>query len=299
MKTQHLAILSLLINSAVWGLSWIGFKSLNTQGIHPLWMTAIISSVGFLGLWIYRPAASIEVFRSPALRWVVIAAGLTNVCFNTAVALGDVLRVTLLFYLMPVWAALLAYIVLGEYINRWQSLRLIIGLSGAGLILWQPQMGFPLPTTLPDWLGITGGACFAANNIGLRKASAASDWARSQAMFMGGTLCSMILAIVLAVTHIIDWPNIILNPTIFSAILEMGMWSVLFLVANYSVQYGAARLPANLTALIMLTEIFIAGSSSAFFGVSVLRWQEWVGGILILLSPFLFNKQYDPKKTML
>jgi drug/metabolite transporter (DMT)-like permease len=75
-----------------------------------------------------------------------------------------------------------------------------------------------------------------------------------------------------------------------SAALELGLWALLFLIANYGVQYGAARLPANLTALIMLSEIFIAGVSSAMLGTSNLRWQELVGGVLILISPFLFAK---------
>jgi drug/metabolite transporter (DMT)-like permease len=73
-------------------------------------------------------------------------------------------------------------------------------------------------------------------------------------------------------------------------LIEVGLWAVLFLLANYGVQYGAARLPANLTALIMLSEIFIAGVSSALLGASDLRWQELVGGALILVSPFLWAK---------
>ena len=38
----------------------------------------------------------------------MLAAGTTNATFNWAVTLGDVVRVVLLFYLMPLWAVLLA-----------------------------------------------------------------------------------------------------------------------------------------------------------------------------------------------
>ena len=39
---------------------------------------------------------------------------MTNVGFNWAVTMGDVVRVVLLFYLMPLWAVLLAWPLLGE-----------------------------------------------------------------------------------------------------------------------------------------------------------------------------------------
>jgi drug/metabolite transporter (DMT)-like permease len=290
MTVYRWAVLGLLVNATVWGLSWIGFKSLNAQGLHPLWMTAVISGVAFAAVFAAKPAATLEVLKSPALRMVLFAAGMTNICFNTAVTLGDVLRVTLLFYLMPVWAAVLAHFFLGEPVNRVQTLRLIVGLLGAMLVLWQPSMGVPIPASLSDWLGIAGGFFFALNNVSLRKAQAASDNARAQAMFMGGFVCSAALAAVLASSGTIAWPSAMAAGSFPSTLIEVGLWALLFLVANYGVQYGAARLPANLTALIMLSEIFIAGISSAMLGASSLRWQELVGGALILVSPFLFTK---------
>jgi drug/metabolite transporter (DMT)-like permease len=291
MTVYRWAVLGLLVNASVWGLSWIGFKSLNAQGLHPLWMTAVISGVACVVVCLAKPAATLEVLRSPALRMVLLAAGLTNICFNTAVTLGDVLRVTLLFYLMPVWAAILAHFFLGEPVNRVQTLRLILGLLGAVLVLWQPNMGLPIPSNMSDALGIAGGFFFALNNVSLRKAQAASDSARAQAMFMGGFVCSAALALALASIGSIDWPNGMATSGLSSALLELLMWAVLFLVANYGVQYGAARLPANITALIMLSEIFIAGISSAALGQSDLRWQVVVGGALILISPFLWSQK--------
>ncbi len=292
MTVQRWAILGLLVNATVWGLSWIGFKSLNAQGLSPLWMTAVISGVAFVAVFALKPAATVEVMRNPALRMVFIAAGLTNICFNTAVTLGDVLRVTLLFYLMPVWAAVLAHFFLGEAIQRAQTLRLLIGLIGAMLVLWQPSMGIPIPSNVSDWLGIAGGFFFALNNVGLRKARAASDNARAQAMFMGGFVCSTVLAVVLASNGALSWPTALISGAQFNAVLELAFWAILFLLANYGVQYGAARLPANLTALIMLIEILIAGASSVWLGTSNLNWQVLAGGCLILVSPLLFNQDH-------
>jgi drug/metabolite transporter (DMT)-like permease len=289
MTVYRWAVFGLLANAMVWGLSWIGFKSLNAQGLHPLWMTAVISGAAFAVLFSAKPSATMEVLRSPKLRMVLLAAGLTNICFNTAVTLGDVLRVTLLFYLMPVWAAVLAHFFLGEPVNRAQTVRLLVGLLGAMLVLWQPSMGLPIPASFADWLGIAGGFFFALNNVSLRQAKAASDNARAQAMFMGGFVCSAGLAMVLASNGTIAWPAALVGATLPAVALELGMWAILFLIANYGVQYGAARLPANVTALVMLCEIFIAGVSSALLGTSNLSWQVITGGVLILMSPFLYQ----------
>jgi drug/metabolite transporter (DMT)-like permease len=297
MSMNRWAILGLLVNATVWGLSWIGFKSLNAQGLHPLWMTAVISGFACVVMCLAKPAATLEVLRNPALRMVLLAAGLTNICFNTAVTIGDVLRVTLLFYLMPVWAAIMAHYFLGEPLNRVQTLRLLIGLLGAMLVLWQPSMGLPIPSSLSDALGIAGGFFFALNNVSLRKAQAASDNARAQAMFIGGFACSTLLAMVLASVGSISWPTGLGAAglgSVLDAVLVLMMWALFFLAANYGVQFGAARLPANVTALIMLSEIFIAGISSAVLGHSEIRWQDLLGGALILISPFLGAQKHAP-----
>jgi len=52
--------------------------------------------------------------RQPGLVLLGLAAGFTNVGFNWAVTQGDVVRVVLLFYLMPLWSVLLAWAFLGE-----------------------------------------------------------------------------------------------------------------------------------------------------------------------------------------
>ena len=284
-----LPILGLLINAIVWGLSWIAFQDAAARGLHPLWMTAAINGFAVLVLCAYRPRVLGEVFRTPALLGVLVAAGLTNVCFNTAVTVGDVLRVTLLFYLMPVWAALLAHWFLGEKLDLTAGLRLAVGLCGAGLVLWSTKTGLPVPQGWGDWLGIAGGVGFALNNVMLRRAHAASDTGRGIAMFVGGFLCSAVLAAILAGLGYMTWPSQI--PTIHYSdiVLNLVFWSVLFFAANMGVQYGAARLPANLTALIMLFEVAVAAVSSIALGAAVLRWQDAVGGVLILAAPFLFS----------
>lgn len=69
-----------------------------------MWATALIYAVALVCLLVWQPQAWRGLIRYPALWWLALASGLTNVGFNWAVTTGDVVRVVLLFYLMPAWS---------------------------------------------------------------------------------------------------------------------------------------------------------------------------------------------------
>lgn len=107
------AALALVVNAFVWGVSWWPLRQLQAQGLHPLWATAGVYLVSLLVLALLRPGAWRGFAGRPQLLLLMAAAGLTNVGFNWAVTVGDVVRVVLLFYLMPAWTVLLAWALLG------------------------------------------------------------------------------------------------------------------------------------------------------------------------------------------
>ncbi len=70
---------------------------------------------------------------------LVLASGCTNAAFNWGVTVGDVVRVVLLFYLMPMWAVLLARWLLHEPLHAGVLLRSALALGGALVVLWPPE----------------------------------------------------------------------------------------------------------------------------------------------------------------
>ena len=76
-------------------------RELAALGLHPLWLTGFIYSIAVVVLVLARPSAPGHVLRNRSLWWLVLASGGTYACFNWGVAIGDVVRVVLLFYLMP------------------------------------------------------------------------------------------------------------------------------------------------------------------------------------------------------
>ncbi len=285
-----LAVAGLLANATIWGLSWMPFRALSAEGLHPLWATGIIYAVAAAALAAARPAALRECLGHGGLLWLALAAGLTNALFNSAVAIGDVVRVVLLFYLMPIWALLLARWLLDEPFTARALVRIVIGLAGAMLVLHEPGMGLPLPRSLADWLAIAGGMAFALNNVALRRLASSGAAARTLSMLGGAVVLPLVAATLLASGGAIGWPGGVAG----GAVATLALWSMLFLLANLGLQYGAARLPANVTAVIMLSEVLVAAGSSWLAGAAHLRLPDLVGGALIILAPWLFVERARP-----
>ncbi len=275
-----LAALGLLVNAFIWGVSWWPFRQLESLGIHPLWATALVYLIGTAILLLARPSTWRSFREFPALWVLMIAAGLTNVGFNWAVTVGDVVRVVLLFYLMPAWVVLLAWPILGERPNAGSLGRLALALAGVIIVLKTEASPWPWPGTLPDYLALMGGFSFALTNVMLRKLGSAPPAAGMLAMFAGGVLMAGLAAVLgMRVGLVSALPAVSIDWA-----LGVGGLSLMFLVANFGLQYGAARLSANTGALIMLSEVVFASGSAVVLGAGTLTPRILLGGGLILLA---------------
>ncbi len=296
---SRLAIAGLLFNACAWGLSWWPFRELSERGLHALWATVIVYALGVAGITVWRPRAWAQLWRARPLWWLLLAAGTTNATFNWAVTIGDVMRVVLLFYLMPLWAVLLARLLLGEPLSGSALCRVALALAGAAIVLWpsgdaalagagsaQAASGtlasWPLPRTLAEWLGLAGGFAFALTNVMLRREAAQPESARALAMFLGGALVAGAVALILGSQGQVPWPGP-MAPWAVGVLLLTG-W---FLAANLTLQYGAARVPANVTAVVMVSEVLFAGGSAVALGASQLTPGLALGALLILGASLL------------
>ncbi|MBN9427479.1 MAG: DMT family transporter [Burkholderiales bacterium] len=273
-----LALACLLFNAFVGGVSWWPFRQLNALGLHSLWATGLAFLFSTLVITLWRPRAWLGLLRRPALWWLVLASGATNAAFNWGVMVGEVVRVVLLFYLMPVWSLLLARVLLRETVPPAALARVGMALAGALIVLWQPAIGLPLPGSLADWLGLVGGAAFAGVNVLVRRYRDSSDDTRALAMFFGGFVVATAIALAMSAAGRIAF---VPAPTPLWVSGVAGLALVL-LAANFGLQYGAARLPAAVTSIIMLSEVAFAAASSAWLSGERLDARTLIGGALIL-----------------
>jgi drug/metabolite transporter (DMT)-like permease len=276
-----LAVLALVFNAATWGLAWLPIRMLTEAGLHPLWATAMIYLAATAGLaLVMRSRLAAGLRQARGLWWLAAASGLTNASFNWAVTLTDVARVALLFYLMPVWAALLARWLLKEPLTRLVIVRIAVALAGAAFVFFDPSPRPGAASLLADALAVTAGMAFAANTVLLRKLAGQSRAAIAVAMFSGAALTPLLVGLLLTGIG-----------TTLALPAAPGLWLVLvaltaaaYLLGNLALQYGAARLPANTTALIMLTEVIVAAASGAWLAGEALSSRVLVGGLLIIAA---------------
>ncbi|MEO7548226.1 MAG: DMT family transporter [Ramlibacter sp.] len=272
--------LALLLNAFVWGISWWPFRALQGHGLHPLWATALIYTVSLACLLAIKPRAWRSFGGNPLLWLLVVAAGLTNVGFNWAVTVGDVVRVVLLFYLMPAWSVLLAWPLLGVRPTAAALVRLALALTGVMVVLQAGGATWPVPESLADWMALMGGFSFALTNILLRRMRTVAAEARILAMFFGGTVMAAGAALAGMAQGLVMAP-----PPLPAAGVAVALGlSLAFLAGNIALQYGASRLHAHTTALIMLSEVIFASVSSIAAGASEPSLRIWIGGALILAA---------------
>ena len=300
-----LAVLALALNALVWGLSWWPLHQLHAQGLHPLWATAAVFALAALVLTFISPQGWHHFKEHPQLWWLMAASGLTNIGFNWAVTTGDVVRVVLLFYLMPTWALLLAWWMLGERPTRGALMRLSLALVGVLLVLKTPESSWPLPQDLPDALALLAGFTFALTNIWLLRLQHTPESSRMVAMFGGGALMATVCAAVATFAGVIPAVEVMsLNGFDDSTLQALATWapyvvglSFAFLVSNFTLQYGAARLSAHTTAMVMMSEVVFASVSSVALGASTLSWRIGLGGGMIVLAALLASQAHTDKNS--
>jgi len=278
-----LPVFALLCNAFLWGLSWWPFRQMQAAGLHPLWATAFMYTLVCVVMLLARPRALRDLLHQPALWLLALNSGVNNMAFNWAVTIGDVVRVVLLFYLMPAWLVLLAWRLLGERPTPQALARLALAFAGVALVLVPAgaSAGSLLANlSLADGLALIGGLTFAMTNVLLRRLQAVPGQARMLAMFAGCMLLGWVGALVGQGAGMVPaFPAFDLRWAAVAVALAL-----LLMLGNWALQYGAARLPTAITGVVMLSEVLFASVSSVLLGAAELHARTLVGGALIVLA---------------
>ena len=289
--------LMLTFNAIFWGLSWIPLKWFHHQGIHGLWMTAICYGLVVLSLLIYSRKPFHSLLINPGLWAMALAYGVTNSAFNWALSIGEVVRVIILFYLMPVWMVIFSRLILNQKLGVEGGVRLAFAMTGMLLVLVPETKAEPSQTSvLIDGLAILAGLCFGLANVLVRRFRAIKEIDRSFAMFIGSALIPLLTILALglfdlspALPFYVGELDVERTRYIWPALVGMAVGLGL---ANFALQVGGSRLPTQLTGLILLSEIVIASLSSMWLMQTTITLPEFIGGSIIVSAALwgLFRK---------
>ncbi len=290
-KQNILPVAGVLSGALVWGLIWYPYRLLQEAGVSGALATLITFGLAMLfgAAWLprlWRELPSVGGWGA----LLVLSAGGANFGYVLAMLHGDVMRVLLLFYLAPLWTVLLSYWLLQEKLNRYGYGVIALSVSGALVMLWQPQQGLPVPQNLSEWIGLAAGICFALSNVVSRRAAHISIEAKSFSVWLGTATLTLPL-LVYQGGAIVQLASISVTHWIVLLILGGVMCSV-----SYAVQYGVTHLPSNRAMLLFLFELVIAAISSYFLAGEAMSLRDWLGAALIV-SASLFSGRLHTSET--
>ncbi len=273
-KDRYGAVAALLVGAGAWGLLWYPLRDFARHGLSGVWLAVMLfagASVAGLLLGFARG----RLVTGPWRVWFALAAlgGITNVGFVLAVLHDNILRVTLLFYLSPVWSVLLARVFLRERLSFVVLLGIAAALGGTMMLLWR-DAAFEL--RFPDVLALIAGASFAAANVILRAHPRLSLEAKVVSTFFGVVFVGLLVLGLRAHGAPSASGLVLASAAVFGG---LGIF-----VMTWLVQYGVTVLPVRQSAVILLFEVITAAFSQHVLLHTVLGSQGWWGAAIIALG---------------
>lgn len=262
----------LLCTSVLWGASWVPLKALHSKGADGL--ALIACAYGVLALialpWLWQARASL-VRHWHWLLAIVLFGGAANVSFSYAIIYGDVVRVMVLFYLLPVWGVLGGRFILKEPTAWWRWCGVVMALAGAFIILGGPNM-LAQPINRLDFIAIASGIFFAASNLVFRGVQQVRLPPKLFALFLGSSLLA----------HLLLPPEQAWTQAQFPlgwVLLYATTW---LLLANWGSLWAITQMPAGRSAIILIMELITAVVTQVAFAEQTLQGYVWLGGSLIM-----------------
>jgi drug/metabolite transporter (DMT)-like permease len=269
-------VAAVALPASLWGLWWLPLRALAEAGLSGPAVNAALYGIASLALlpWFWRRRA-----RIAAGGLLLLGAGglfgAALVAWNLALIQGEVVRVTLLFYLAPVWATLLAVLLLREPVGRLRVLSVVLGLAGAAVLLGFAA-GLPLPRSLGDWLGLAAGVLFALSVTLVRKGEAISGLEQTMVSFAAAALLSLLL--------LAAGPPPDATPSV-AVLAWAALAALVWLVpCTWLLLWGARFLEPGRVSLLLLLEVAVAALSAALLAGEPFGLREASGCLLILAA---------------
>ena len=290
-KSPVLPIFALLASATLWGLIWYPYRLLSEAGVSGLMSSFITYGLALLiGVPFYFKA--LRSIRGSVWLWlaITVTSGWTNIAYVLAVIDGEIMRVMLLFYLAPLWTIVFSRLILGERLGRVGYLIMLLSLSGAMVMLWQPDGRLPLPASRAEWIGMSAGLCFALTNVLSRRAQTISIEAKSLGIWLGAVIVA--LPLLLLQSHAFDglagWSGTVWGGLVLVALAMVGV--------TLCIQYGLVHIAANRAIVILLFELIVAAISAYLLAGESLQGKEWLGAAMIVAAS-LFSGHLEHKES--
>lgn len=277
-KQSHiiLPVLALLLGATLWGVFWYPLRLLEQNGLVGLWATLMIYGAALVvGLPVVLKRRY-PLVRPGLLLVLAVVSAWCNIAFILAILEGNVVRVTLLFFLSPLWTVILSKFILDEPLTRSARITLLLALVGALIMLWDSEMGVPWPQGQADWLALSSGFAFALANVLIRKMHDVEIWVKTVSTWCGAVTLSAVWILVAGIALPAVEPEVVVG--------ALSLGAVGMVLMTLVVLYGVTHMPAHRSAVILLFELVVGAVSAQLLTDEHVMLNEWGGGLLIVLA---------------
>lgn len=274
-----LPVIVLFLSSIGWGLTWLPIKYLNAQGMEGPLLVLIAFSAALLCL--------LPLFIRQRQQWlsklnfmllIALFGGFANLAFQVAIFYGDVIRVMILFYLLPVWSVVGGVLFLKETVDTKRVVTVIAALLGAFLILGGITL-FQQPPSWIDLLAIGSGFAFAMNNLMFRATQTVPVASKVTAMFGG--------CVVLVGGFLLFSTDAATSYSISSLWLTLLYGIGWLTLITFGTQWGVTRIDAGRASIIIVMELVVAVISAAIILQQSMSLIEILGGVLVVSAAII------------
>ncbi|MBI1173267.1 EamA family transporter [bacterium] len=271
----------MFLGASVWGLYWLPLRALAEKGVDGAWAAALFNACPLIvmGPVLIRGRKRMLARPGPAL-FVGAATGLGMGLFSTAVMMAPIIRMTMEFYLTPVWSTIIGVLWLSERLDARRIVTVLCGLGGLGLLLAVPASGAFAGFGLGDVLALTSGVFWALGAAGMKHWPEISVVASSTFQFVFAVLIAAVLGLVLLAEPIPSGAHLLAAlPLCLAAATLMVLPSI------YAVFWAGRLLYPGRAAILMMSEVLMAAlSASWLLPKEVLSPQQWLGAAIVLAA---------------
>ena len=185
-SSATLPSLAIAASGLLWGLWWIPLRLVEAAGLQGAWASIVIFGLcALLTLPLALRGRRPNSAEVQNLLIMGVMSGVTLALWNFALLTGSVVRVTLLFYLAPVWGTLFGFLFFHLPLRGFRVLTIAFGFAGAVILLGLEGLG-SAPLSLADGAALISSIAFALTATYSRKLGGSiTGW---QKTFVSGTM---------------------------------------------------------------------------------------------------------------
>ena len=265
----------------LWGFYWVPVRALELMGLPGAWGTVLMTfAAGLLLLPFSVRQGWRNADRIGLLSLALGGAGFT--LYSIGLIYGRVAIVILLFFLTPVWSALIGRYVMGWPTPRLRLWAILVGLAGLLLIL-SAEGEAPIPRGAGEWLALLGGFLWSVGSTGIRTRATLAPVPSTFVFSFGAWVTA------LAIAPFLDaFPVALASGGPLSVVqlsfVAGGLW---WGVSIAALTWATMRLEPARVGILMMTEVLVGAVSAAVMAGERLVALEILGGALVLLAGVL------------